>query len=150
MDRQQLRDKFRGALLGVAIGDSLGAPFEGMPYISVSSLLALAEEAPGPLRYTDDTHMTLGVADSLVAKQGFDGPHMAETFARNYEEEPWRGYGAGPPQIFQLLRRGIPWNETSLAGRAPTVTAQPCGSPRSRWPTTKICLRCWKSPGSRL
>jgi poly(ADP-ribose) glycohydrolase ARH3 len=112
MDRQQLREKFRGALLGVAIGDSLGAPFEGVPHMGESALLPRAEEEPGRLCYTDDTHMTLGVADSLVAKRGFDGAHMAETFARNYEQEPWRGYGAGPPQIFQLLRQGVPWNQT--------------------------------------
>ncbi|MDP2605068.1 MAG: ADP-ribosylglycohydrolase family protein [Deltaproteobacteria bacterium] len=114
MDRQQLRDKFRGALLGVAVGDSLGAPFEGSPGLADPLSLPRADKEPGQLRYTDDTHMTLGVADSLVTKQGFDGAHMAETFARNYEEEPWRGYGAGPPQVFHLLRRGIPWNE---AGR---------------------------------
>jgi poly(ADP-ribose) glycohydrolase ARH3 len=57
--------------------------------------------------------MTLGVAESLLAKQSFDGAHMAETFARKYEEEPWRGYGAGPPQVFSLLRKGVPWNQAS-------------------------------------
>jgi ADP-ribosylglycohydrolase len=30
MERERLRDKFCGALLGVAVGDALGAPFEGM------------------------------------------------------------------------------------------------------------------------
>ena len=112
MDRRQLGEKFRGALFGVALGDALGAPFEGRPGLGERLSLPDAEQEPGQLVYTDDTHMTLGVAESLVASQGFDGAHMAETFARNYEEEPWRGYGAGPPQIFQLLRRGIPWNET--------------------------------------
>lgn len=46
---------------------------------------------PGSLRYTDDTHMTIGMAESLLAKRGFDGSHMAMTFARNYAREPWRG-----------------------------------------------------------
>ena len=114
MDREALREKFRGALLGVAIGDALGAPFEGMGYVPEDSLLAQLEGEVGQLRYTDDTHMTLGVAESLVENQRFDGPHMAETFARNYEQEPWRGYGPGPPQVFRLLRQGIPWDQ---AGR---------------------------------
>lgn len=39
MDDQELKRKFRGALLGVAVGDALGAPFEGMP--SVSQILVL-------------------------------------------------------------------------------------------------------------
>jgi len=45
------------------------------------------------LRCTEDTHMALGVAESLAACRGFDGRHMAETFVRNFEREPWRGYG---------------------------------------------------------
>jgi poly(ADP-ribose) glycohydrolase ARH3 len=113
MDRQKLRDKFRGALLGVAIGDALGAPFEGKMPVD-ESILTKLEKEPGTLRYTDDTHMAIGMAESLLVKRGFDGPHMAETFARNYEVEPWRGYGAGPPQVFELLRRGVPWDQ---AGR---------------------------------
>jgi poly(ADP-ribose) glycohydrolase ARH3 len=38
--------------------------------------------------YTDDTHMTLGVAESLVERRGFDGNHMAAVFARNFAAEP--------------------------------------------------------------
>ncbi len=61
------------------------------------------------LIYTDDTHMTIGVAESLIASKGFDGEHMAQTFIKNYEIEPWRGYGAGPPRIFQMIREGEAW-----------------------------------------
>ncbi len=110
MEQERLRDRFRGAMLGVAVGDALGAPFEGMGMVSPADLERLEAE-PGPLRYTDDTHMTLGMAESLLERRGFDGGHMAMTFARNYQREPWRGYGAGPPQVFQLLAQGVPWNE---------------------------------------
>jgi poly(ADP-ribose) glycohydrolase ARH3 len=119
MELEQLRSKFRGALLGVAIGDALGAPYEGtpaelMPAIEMEKLLQGART----LSYTDDTHMTLGVAESLVDRRGFDGAHMASVFARNYNAEPWRGYGAGPPQVFRLIERGIPWDQggTTLFG----------------------------------
>ncbi len=90
-----LRSRFRGALLGVAVGDAIGAPFEGEVSAFPGSLERLGEP-DSPLRYTDDTHMTLGVAESLVQRRGFDGAHMAAVFARNYAQEPWRGYGAGP------------------------------------------------------
>ena len=109
-----LGEKFRGALVGAAVGDALGAAFEGRPSVNPAELARLELE-PGPLRYTDDTHMTLGMAQSLVERGGFDGPHMAATFARNFEEEPWRGYGPGPPQVFRILRQGVPWDQ---AGRA--------------------------------
>jgi len=110
VEKERLRDKFRGALLGVAVGDALGAPFEGMGMVRPADLKRLEKE-PGSLRYTDDTHMTLGMAESLLERRGFDGEHMAMTFARNYQQEPWRGYGAGPPQIFRLLAQGVPWDK---------------------------------------
>ena len=61
------------------------------------------------LIYTDDTHMTIGVAESLLENKGFDGEHMAQTFIENYEAEPWRGYGPGPPRIFMMINSGEPW-----------------------------------------
>ncbi|HUP18131.1 MAG TPA: ADP-ribosylglycohydrolase family protein [Acidimicrobiia bacterium] len=107
-----LADRFRGALVGTGVGDALGAPVEGVHFISPSFLSAL-DRNPGPLRYTDDTHMTIGVATSLLECAGFDGNHMATTFARNFVAEPWRGYGPGPPEVFRLLRQGVPWDEAA-------------------------------------
>jgi poly(ADP-ribose) glycohydrolase ARH3 len=75
-------------------------------------IASLAERAE-LLAYTDDTHMTIGVAESLVENQGFDGEHMAQTFIRNYEAEPWRGYGPGPPRIFRMIKGGEPWNSAA-------------------------------------
>jgi poly(ADP-ribose) glycohydrolase ARH3 len=57
--------------------------------------------------------MMMGLAQSLVERGGFDGEHLAWTFLRNYEREPWRGYAPGPPTVFSLLRAGVPWNEAS-------------------------------------
>ncbi len=102
-----LRSRFRGALLGVAVGDALGAPFEGSAPGRGSARAAAA--APGPWRYTDDTHMTIALAESLLECEGFDGAHMAARFAADYRAEPWRGYGPGPPQVFRLVEAGAPW-----------------------------------------
>lgn len=112
MDFLTAQAKFRGALLGVAVGDALGAPFEGGDEFPSDRLAGLLDTHK-PLRYTDDTHMTLGVAESLVERRQFDGAHMAAVFARNFAEEPWRGYGAGPPEIFRLLGEGVPWDQAS-------------------------------------
>lgn len=108
-----LAEKFRGALVGAAVGDALGSFFEGRPSLELEELEKL-EEDPGLLEYTDDTHMTIGMAESLAARGGFDGPHMAHTFVRNYVDEPWRGYGPGPPQVFLQLAEGAEWDQ---AGR---------------------------------
>jgi poly(ADP-ribose) glycohydrolase ARH3 len=71
-------------------------------------IVSLAEKL-GQLIYTDDTHMTIGIAESLIESEGFDGEHMAKTFIKNYEAEPWRGYGPGPPRIFGMIKSGEAW-----------------------------------------
>lgn len=108
VDAETLVDRFRGALVGTAVGDALGAPVEGHSQVPSAYLESLHEEAD--LAYTDDTAMTIGVARSLVEHDRFVGQHMAETFAAIHEREPWRGYGAGPPQVFSRLSRGVSWN----------------------------------------
>jgi poly(ADP-ribose) glycohydrolase ARH3 len=90
--------KFIGSLIGTAVGDSLGAQREG-----ASGFQDVLEIGP---RYTDDTVMTIGVAESLVEAKGFHYFHMAELLVRNYEREPWRRYGSSPPRIFRMMRSG--------------------------------------------
>jgi len=97
--------KFMGSLVGTGVGDSLGARDEG-------SLRYRERREIGP-RYTDDTHMMIGVAESLIENRGFNGKHMIKTFIKNYEAEPWRGYGPGPPRIFRLIKQGESWDKAS-------------------------------------
>ncbi len=106
------KSKFLGAFIGTAVGDALGAPFEGYPCVDQPEIEAVAARLP-ELTYTDDTHMMLGAAESLLRCRGFDGEDMARTFVQNYEREPYRGYGPGPPRIFRMIRDGIPWDEAS-------------------------------------
>ncbi len=101
-----LKSKFVGCLIGSAVGDALGSSFEGF-----SSSKVDAERFHG--RWTDDTHMMIGVAESLIANKGFDGNHMAQTFIKNYEQEPWRGYASGPPRVFRWIKSGVAWNEAA-------------------------------------
>ena len=105
MIEQVLKSKFIGALVGTGIGDALGAPFEGRSSAELEEIKKVAERLE-VLTYTDDTHMMIGVAESLIRARGFDGQDMAQTFTENYELEPFRGYGPGPPRIFRLIRAG--------------------------------------------
>jgi poly(ADP-ribose) glycohydrolase ARH3 len=107
-------DRFRGTLLGTAVGDALGAPFEGHPQVDPARLEAWAHDQ-APLRWTDDTHMTIGVAESLLQHRGLDQAHMAQHLATRWRAEPWRGYGAGPPQVFTAMATGVPWQEAAGA-----------------------------------
>jgi poly(ADP-ribose) glycohydrolase ARH3 len=90
--------KFIGSLIGTAVGDSLGARMEGSP-----GFQPVHEIGP---RYTDDTVMTLGVAESLIERKGYDYWDMTDRLVRNYEQEPWRRYGTGTPRIFRMMKSG--------------------------------------------
>jgi len=107
-----LRAKFSGSLIGTAVGDAVGAGFEGRSAADSEAIEAAAAERE-LLAYTDDTHMMIGVAESLVHREGFDGEHMARVFIRNYECEPWRGYGPGPPSVFRMIRAGEAWDKAA-------------------------------------
>jgi len=92
------------------VGDALGTPCEGRYGVSPKEIEAIAEKQL-ILTYTDDTHMMIGIAESLIRVDGFDGDDMAQTFARNFELEPFRGYGLGPPHVFRLIRAGEAWDK---------------------------------------
>ncbi len=112
MDGEILLSKFKGSMVGTATGDSVGAGFEGMSNFTTEQVMEVAEKR-NVLRYTDDTHMMIGVAESLIAREGFDGEHMASRFIYNFNREPFRGYGPGPPRIFALIESGEAWNRAS-------------------------------------
>lgn len=107
-----LESKFRGALIGSAVGDALGAPAEGWSMGMVSSVYG--EEKGWKMiygRYTDDTEMMIGVAESLIANKGFNGADMARRFIQNYDAT--RGYGPGSKEALKRLSEGASWEETS-------------------------------------
>ncbi len=112
MIEKVLKSKFLGALVGTGVGDSLGAPFEGWAKVKPEEIEEAARKR-GALIYTDDTHMMIGVAESLIQSGGFDGKDMIYSFIKNYELEPFRGYGPGPPYIFRLVKAGVAWNEAA-------------------------------------
>jgi poly(ADP-ribose) glycohydrolase ARH3 len=109
------RDRARGVLLGLALGDALGAPFEGRSQITGAQVEAWID-ASEPLRWTDDTHMALTLARHLVDEPALDDPEaLGAAFAHAYLLEPWRGYGSGPPQVFAMVEQGLRFEEA--AGR---------------------------------
>lgn len=103
----------RGCLLAAACAEALGAPFEGAARVGAAELEDWAASAE-PLRYTDDTAMMLTLAEYLadVGEERFDETDLVERFARAWRDEPWRGYGAGPPATFEQVLTGRSWRDT--------------------------------------
>jgi poly(ADP-ribose) glycohydrolase ARH3 len=70
MDRVNI-DRFEGCLLGLALGDALGARHEGG--VAERFLWSLiGSTRGGRMRWTDDTQMSVDIAESLLAKGGLD------------------------------------------------------------------------------
>ena len=107
---QQTEDRFAGCLLGLALGDALGAPFEGGP-IERLAWRVIGKTRDGRFRWTDDTQMSLDFAESLVANARFDPDDLALRLARSYR---WsRGYGRGASKLLRRIARGAAWREAN-------------------------------------
>ncbi len=97
-----------GGLLGLALGDALGAPHEGGPLGgALWALLGLTR--PGVLRYTDDTQMALVLAEHLAEHGQVEPDALAQAWATAYD--PRRGYGGGASKLLRRVRAGEPWQE---------------------------------------
>jgi ADP-ribosyl-[dinitrogen reductase] hydrolase len=84
-----LLSRFRGCLLGLAVGDALGAPVEFEPRGSFPPITGFRGGGSfklNPGDWTDDTSLALCLAESLVARRGFDPLDQAERYVRWWKE----------------------------------------------------------------
>jgi len=110
-EAQDLKAKFVGGMVGSALGDAIGEL--AFRYHQKDTLCAKLDNLP-ELRYTDDTAMAIGLAESIIEKRGIDPQHLGKTFNDNFEREPWRGYAPGPPTVFSMVRqRGITYSDAA-------------------------------------
>ncbi|MGW5420995.1 ADP-ribosylglycohydrolase family protein [Streptomyces sp. NPDC003943] len=105
-------DRAVGAVLGSAVGDALGAPFEfGLPGVFRERFPDGVGEMCGgggwdPGEATDDTQMAVLVADSLLERGGLDLPDLFARFRRWARAEP-KDIGL---QTEAVLLGGDPWD----------------------------------------
>lgn len=105
-------ERFAGCLLGQAVGDGLGAPYEGLSADNLYWLCGLSidlVENPSCeiLYYTDDTQMLIGVAETLAEHGRIVEEPLCQAFATNYQPE--RGYGRGARLVLEAIAEGGDW-----------------------------------------
>ncbi|MDD1680859.1 MAG: ADP-ribosylglycohydrolase family protein [Methanoregula sp.] len=108
-----------GSLIGLAIGDALGAPLEGSPQPEVW----LAEYRSGGRHsrkkgeFTDDTLQAIAVAQSLVACRGFCESDLVKKLSESYIQKPeW--FGPTSTFFFDLVKTGtVPHRAALLVHR---------------------------------
>ena len=100
---RKYQDKARGMLVGLAVGDALGAPVEFLPEPSDFHIKEMGDEiehfhencrVPKGV-WTDDTEMALCIADSLFANNGYDSYDIMRRF-KEWSEEGYRTYDGKP------------------------------------------------------
>jgi ADP-ribosyl-[dinitrogen reductase] hydrolase len=85
VEARVLRDRFRGCLVGLAVGDALGAAAEFMTEDRVAATYGLLREYIATRwwqagQHTDDTEMALCIARSLAEHKAVVLPDIAERF----------------------------------------------------------------------
>lgn len=131
-----LRDKFLGAILGCAVGDALGAPYEGAPpgsYRVPAGGVRFEKIRGYPLgQYTDDTMLTLATVRAICRTHSVDGAEIAKEFVGLWETGEIVGAGASTTEaVYRMMHRGMRWDEAGTpegrAGNGTAMRASPIG-----------------------
>lgn len=90
------RDRYLGALLGLAVGDALGTTLEFTEpgtFTPITDMVGGGPFALKPGQWTDDTSMALCLAESLAECGGFDPLDQMQRYVRWWKEGHWSSTG---------------------------------------------------------
>lgn len=134
-----IEDRFLGCILGQAVGNALGLPFEGFEPERIAEVFPTPDQLGLhhlPIRnyrlgqYSDDTQMMRCVLESLVANADLLPADIAQRLVLLWETEV---IGAGDACSIAIgnLRRGIHWQESGApvgqAGNGTAMRVAPLG-----------------------
>lgn len=143
MPENELTDRVLGCVFGGAVGDALGAPFEGLWSRSIpnaSTLLAQYAEFEGYPRgqYTDDTQLTIATLQSIVRSNGIEPADIARAISKLWRSQAVVGPGGACTSAADRLLAGGHWSECGApVGQAGNGTAMR---------TAALGLYFWDSP----
>jgi ADP-ribosyl-[dinitrogen reductase] hydrolase len=98
-----VKERFRGCLLGLAVGDAVGTTVEFSPPGTFAPVTDLVGGGPFGLpigAWTDDTSMALCLAESLLESDGFDPIDQLERYVRWWKD----GYLSSTGECFDIGR----------------------------------------------
>jgi ADP-ribosylglycohydrolase len=119
--------RFRGCILGAAVGDALGAPLEAMRREQIRELtgqkidryITTSRHPRLSLgQWTDDTALALAAAESISEQGELDVEAIRLSMMQMYHQEPDRGYGLATRRALDsMVRRGRPRPSNGAAMR---------------------------------
>jgi len=125
----KVRSRVRGAIVGTAIGDSLGMPIEGWSSEKIAetfgTVKSLVNPKPGSFaqqthklrrgQWTDDTQLMLAVGESFVSKKSLDYDDIAKRHALCMNDP--RGWGKSTLVGVGRIKSGVSWwNSAAIDG----------------------------------
>jgi ADP-ribosyl-[dinitrogen reductase] hydrolase len=118
---QEILSHAKGAFVGLAIGDSLGAPVEFMTPHEIKARHGILREIVGggwlrikPGQVTDDTQMSLCVARAIITANGWSLKGIADNFAAWMKSRPIDVGNACRKGIRNYMLKGelaVPFNQ---------------------------------------
>ncbi|GEM_PF-2381436 len=162
---QNIKDRYIATFLGCAIGDSLGMPIEGWKKEQIERYVGrvttflnpviikdertgirFLKDEYGPLKcytedlkageFTDDTLLTIALAESLIESKRFDLDNVSKHQLAAYESQRQPdgsikgGFGRTTADAFKNLKQGIGPSESGVIGgpgNAPAMKISPLG-----------------------
>jgi ADP-ribosylglycohydrolase len=142
-----VKSRYRGAILGTAIGDALGAPFECMSATDIQNQFPVISTFIDPKtvsrpsnvyqnimkagQWTDDTQLMRPIMWSII-NLGYINPMDIATFNRKvYENETLRGWGKSTKEAVKRFSEGVSWTRAAEAsigiGNGVAMKAAPLG-----------------------
>ncbi len=161
----EMQERFRATLIGCAIGDTLGMPVEGWKKEQIEKYVGRISKPIDPVilrdgcgnlikrdefgklgyysdglvrgEWTDDTILTVALAESISAKKGLDLDDIAQSQLAEYRSRllsdgtVFGGFGSTTTKAFKNLNKGISYLESAPAdggpGNAPAMKMSPVG-----------------------
>ena len=147
------RDRFRGVLLGLAVGEALGAPAEFLTAGQVRERWGVLDEMIGggchavrPGEATDATEMMLELAQSLVTVGELDPEDVVSRYRAWFARGP-RDCSLTTRTVMLALSAGTPWDVASR--RAHEVLGFPRAGNGSVMRCAPVALRYARDPEAR-
>jgi ADP-ribosylglycohydrolase len=117
--------QMEAVLLGAAVGDALGVPVEFQPRGSfrIDDMVGRGTHNQPPGTWSDDTSLTLCLAEALTGRRDFDGilKRTAENFLRWYVNAEFTAHG----EVFDIGRSTLLAIQRLQRGRSPLESG--CG-----------------------
>lgn len=113
-----MKSRFAGCLVAAAVGDCLGAAYEGYSGTDLAKAYYDGRFQPASLtmgEWTDDTSMLIATATSVAETGRVDGEDLARRYLAWFEAGG-RGIGRATYHAMKRLQSGTPWYEAGEKG----------------------------------